>query len=73
MEKYSNKGGDSGVYSYEIGNDYIKVIFFGNSKTYQYSYQGKAGQSHVDNMKSLARTGSGLNSFINSYVKFKYD
>ena len=27
MGKYSNKGGDSGVYSYEIGNDYIKVFF----------------------------------------------
>ncbi len=73
MEKYSNKGRNSGVYSYEIGNDYIKVIFFGNSKTYQYSYQGEAGQSHVDNMKSLAKNGSGLNSYINSFVKFKND
>ncbi|WP_310378212.1 hypothetical protein [Flavobacterium sp.] len=73
MERYRNSSGNSGVSGYEIGNDYIRVKFTGNSKTYQYSYQGKAGKNHVDNMKSLARSGSGLNSYINSYVKFKYD
>jgi hypothetical protein len=73
MERYRNSSGNSGVYGYEIGNDYIRVKFTGNSKTYQYSYTGKAGRNHVDNMKSLARSGSGLNSYINSYVKYKYD
>lgn len=73
MEKYRNLSGKSGVQGYEIGNDYIIIKFFGNSKTYQYSYQGKAGQSHVEKMKYLASTGSGLNSYIDHYVKYKND
>ncbi len=72
MERYRNSSGNSGVYGYEIGNDYIRVKFSGTSKIYTYSYR-KAGSNHVENMKSLARGGSGLNSYINSYVKFKYD
>lgn len=73
MEKYLNRNGDSGVFGYEIGGSYIRVAFFGNSKIYTYSYSGKAGRMHVDNMKSLAIAGAGLNSYINRYVKFKYD
>lgn len=72
MERYRNSSGNSGVYCYEMGNDYIRVKFSGTSKIYTYSYR-KAGSNHVENMKSLARSGSGLNSYINSYVKFKYD
>jgi len=72
MEKYRNSTGKSGVYGYEIGNDYIRVQF-SSVQTYRYSYNGKAGRSHVENMKTLARSGSGLNSYINTYVKFKYD
>lgn len=71
MERYRNASGNSGVYGYEIGNDYIRVKF-STGNTYTYSYR-KAGSMHVEKMKSLARSGSGLNSYINSYVKFKYD
>jgi hypothetical protein len=71
MEKYANLSGDSGVSSYEIGLDYIKVSFSSGS-TYKYSYK-KAGQSHVENMKKLAVEGFGLYCYINLYVKFKYD
>lgn len=72
MERYRNKGGDSGVYAFEIGENYIKVKFNGTTRTYTYSYR-KAGARHVDNMKSLAILGSGLNSYINKYVKKLYD
>lgn len=72
MERYGNAGGDSGVYAYEIGSDYITVMFSGTSRTYTYSYR-KAGSSHVEQMKILARNGSGLNSYINKYVKHLYD
>ncbi len=71
MEKYANYSGTSGVSAYEIGSDYIRVKFSSGS-IYQYNYR-KAGQSHVANMKQLAIKGSGLNSYINSHVKFKYD
>jgi hypothetical protein len=72
MERYRNSGGDSGVSAYEIGSDYILVKFFGTARTYRYSYQ-KAGQNHVENMKRLAQSGNGLNSYINKYAKNLYD
>ena len=72
MEKYRNSSGKSGVYGYEIGNDYIRVKFAGTSKIYTYSYR-KAGTDHVEKMKILARNGAGLNSYINNYVKNKFD
>lgn len=73
MERYRNSSGTSGVYGFEIGNDYIRVKFTGNSKIYQYSHQGKAGRYHVENMKSLARNGSGLNAYIKNYANKLYD
>lgn len=72
MERYRNAGGDSGVSAYEIGTDYIKVKFSGTSRTYTYNYR-KAGSTHVEQMKQLARNGSGLNSYINRYAKHLYD
>jgi hypothetical protein len=72
MERYRNSGRDSGVDSFEIGDDYIEVKFTGTFKKYRYSYM-RAGRHHVDQMKVLARRGSGLNSYINSNVKFKFD
>lgn len=72
MERYRNSGGDSGISSYEIGTDFIIVEFTGTFRTYRYSYR-KAGQHHVESMKRLARGGSGLNGYINRYVKNLYD
>lgn len=72
MERYRNSGGDSGVSAYEIGSDYINVKFSGTARTYRYSYR-KAGQNHVENLKRLAQSGSGLNSYINKHVKNLYD
>lgn len=72
MERYRNSGGDSGVSSFEVGTDCIIVKFSGSFRIYRYSYR-KAGQHHVENMKKLARNGSGLNSYINRYVKNLYD
>lgn len=71
MERYANRSRQSGVSAYEIGLNYIRIRFTSGS-IYQYSYR-KAGQYHVDNMKRLAIQGSGLNSYINNNVKFKYD
>lgn len=72
MERYRNSSGTSGVNSFEIGNDFIRVKFTGTSQTYTYSHR-KAGSRHVENMKTLAIRGSGLNSYINQYVKYLYD
>lgn len=72
METYGNAGGDSGISAYEIGADYVSVQFSNTGKVYTYSY-GRAGKSHVDQMKILARNGSGLNSYIMRNVKSLFD
>ena len=72
MQRYSNLNGDSNVYSFEIGADYIQVQFINGSRVYRYSYS-KAGRIHVDQMKMLALSGRGLNSYINKNVKYFYD
>lgn len=70
MENYKNFGGKSGVKAFETGSDFIKVKFSDNS-IYLYSYL-KPGRNHVETMKTLAKNGSGLNSYINLNVKFSY-
>ena len=54
MEKYRNTTGNSNVEAFQIGEDCIKVKFNGTAKIYQYSYH-KAGATHVEKMKSLAK------------------
>ncbi len=73
MEIYKDITNDSNVTHYDIGDTYIKVKFNGTAKIYTYSYSGKAGKYHVDRMKILAKSGDGLNSYINLNVKYKYD
>ena len=72
MQRYNNLNGDSGIHSFEIGDDYIVVQFSGTPRVYKYSYL-KAGRTHVEQMKLLALGGSGLNSYINQNTKFLYD
>ncbi len=66
MPAYLNLHGDSGISSYEIGRDFIKVTFKqGKFLTYSYTY-AKPGAIHVEEMKRLAIQGYGLNEYINS-------
>jgi len=71
MERYLNKDGNSGVRYYEIESERI-IVRFSDGSQYSYSYR-KAGQRHVEQMKLLARSGSGLNSYIMRNVRFSYD
>ena len=72
METYKNLGGDSGVVAYEISSDRITVEFKGSSRLYVYSY-ASAGRNNVEQMKTLARSGRGLHSFIMRNVKDLYE
>lgn len=72
MEYYQNSGGKSNIESFEIGDDYISIWFKRASKPYVYSYRS-AGRDHVENMKELARSGSGLNSYIMHNVKNDFE
>ena len=71
MERYSNRRGNSPITYFQIENDRI-IVQFKEGKSYTYSHF-KAGRHHVEQMKSLARAGSGLCAYINQNVRFKYD
>ena len=73
METYKNFSGKSGVLGFEIRAESITVWFKGGKRPYNYSYFGKAGEIHVENMKTLALNGSGLNSYIKTNVNNSYD
>lgn len=71
MAIYKNLGGDSGVSSYEISDSFIAVTFR-DGHAYRYSH-ASAGRDNVERMKSLAGAGLGLNSYINTHVKHRYE
>ncbi len=70
MEHYKNINGDSGIDAYEFGADYIRVRF-STGVVYLYTYQS-AGVENIEHMKTLAKSGAGLNAFINQVVKKRY-
>jgi hypothetical protein len=72
MQKYQNRGGNSNVIYFKIGQDYIKIIFKNSSHPITYSYQS-AGSLHVEKMKKFALNGIGLNSYILTTVKYDFE
>lgn len=70
MVRYNNRIGKSGVYAYEIGQNNI-IVQFATGAMYEYNYS-RTGSYHIENMKKLAIAGSGLNSYINTNVKYSY-
>jgi len=70
MKRYRNRGGNSGVKSYDMGDTFIKVTF-ADGEIYLYDYSNP-GKNHVEKMKILARAGKGLSTYISRYVKENY-
>lgn len=66
FEAYRRLASNSGVKAYRLGEDFIEVIF-NQGETYRYTYKS-AGKDNVDEMKSLAKKGLGLSTFISRYV-----
>ena len=71
MQRYANFGGNSSIAGYEIEPTRIRVMF-NNGDLYSYSY-ASAGISNVEQMKKLAQSGHGLNSFIMRNVRNSYE
>jgi hypothetical protein len=71
MERYANRNGNSPITNYQIEDEEI-IVWFKGRKSYSYSYR-KTGKIHVETMKSLARSGSGLSAYITKNVRFDYD
>jgi hypothetical protein len=70
MERYGHLR-NSGVTGYEIGPGSIAVQFQ-DGHVYLYTDQS-AGSGNIQQMHSLARSGRGLNSFIDRVVKKLYE
>lgn len=66
MTAYENRSGNSGVTSFRITQKSI-IVEFRNGAGYLYTYTS-AGPHNIEQMKILARTGLGLNTFISQYV-----
>ncbi|WP_431224804.1 hypothetical protein ACQ86O_08090 [Serratia sp. L9] len=67
MARYANLGGDSGVVAFEITADSITVEF---RDGWKYVYDNSIpGAAVVTQMKTLAQSGRGLNSYISRVVK----
>ncbi len=71
MKRYKNISGGSGVQTYEIGDDFIRVTFI-DGTPYIYSYKS-AGRQHIEEMKDLAERGKGLATYISKHVKDLYE
>lgn len=70
MERYANRGGDSGVTAYEIGPGKITVQFKDGA---QYLYNSQhPGLVIVSETQRLAQAGVGLNSYITRVVRQNY-
>lgn len=73
MQHYKNYNGNSGILRYEIGDNFVTVEFqTGNYRFYKYTFMS-AGQSNVNQMKTLAIQGRGLNGFIKEEIGDDYE
>jgi hypothetical protein len=70
MARYLGLNGDTGVTGYWMGEDFI-AIKFRDDGIYLYTTD-KPGRVHLENMKSLARRGRGLTTYINKWVRGNY-
>ena len=71
MPRYKNLSGDSGVIAYEIAPDSITLTFV-NGDEYRYSYI-RPGRTTVEHMKTLARRGSDLSTYVSQHVRDNYE
>lgn len=67
MKRYKNLEGNSGVSFYAMDEDSIAVVFSNGAK-YLYDHK-KPGKRQVEKMKTLAKNGKGLSTYISRYVK----
>lgn len=70
MERYENRQGNSGVRRYEIRPHAI-VLEFAGGELYLYD-ESKPGRAQVEQMKKLARAGSGLSTYVSRFVRENY-
>lgn len=70
MVQYMNYGGKSGIVEYDTGVDWF-LVRFRDGSLYLYTEKSTAPE-HIYQMRRLAETGSGLNSYLNRVVGNQY-
>jgi hypothetical protein len=70
MQLYRDVDGDSAVVAFEEGPDFLRVQF-DDGGVYLYT-MASAGAMHLDRVKQLARSGEGLNAYINRHLRKRY-
>jgi hypothetical protein len=70
MQRYGDLSGHSGVTTYEVLPDGIRVEF-SNGPVYLYTY-ASAGQASIDEMKEAALAGHGLATYISRNVRGRF-
>ncbi|WP_332674805.1 hypothetical protein [Aromatoleum sp.] len=63
MKAYRNLSGKSGIVAFEIGDDFVSVVFRDDPLPYVYS-ASQIPPAKIAQMKALALAGRGLASFI---------
>jgi hypothetical protein len=71
MQRYINRGGQSGVVAYEIRPNEI-IIKFTSGTCYTYTL-ASVGKANLEKIKQLARKGQGLSTFINKHLHDRFD
>ena len=71
MNQYGTGDHDTGVVAYDIGNDNI-IVKFRNEGYYKYTIKS-VGAAAIRKMKSLAKKGRGLSTFISQQVRDRYE
>ena len=71
MRQYGVQTKRHGVVGYELGPDSIDVEMT-SGWVYRFSYE-KPGATRVERMKALAESGHGLSTFINRYVRNRFE
>ncbi|ADW72604.1 MULTISPECIES: hypothetical protein [Rahnella] len=67
MEKYQNRGGNSGIVAFTTTEDSITVKF---KDGWHYIYNSiRPGVTDVDHMIAMAKAGSGLHGYINRKIR----
>lgn len=69
---YGNIDDYSSITHYSIGIDYIQIWYEGISKPKKYSF-ASASESNVLKMIELAKAGKGLNRYVISKAKGKFE
>jgi predicted transcriptional regulator len=71
MQKYKTTDHNTGVIAFESGKDSITLKFRDGS---EYLYTNKsAGPAAIAEMKTLAKKGEGLTTYINQHVREHYE